>query len=182
MGNIFMESPHHIFSWEKLGNIKEGREDLGENVPVMVYRLMEYTMNHVLAEEFGKEQADRLFRKAGHLAGSQFAENVLDLHADFDSFTAELQTVLKELKIGILRIEEVEGGGQRIVLTVAQDLDCSGLTPSNEVVCYYDEGFISGILETYTKTAYEVREIDCWSNGARVCRFRCCAEGAENTP
>lgn len=176
MSNIFLEEPHHIFSWEKLGNIKEGREDLGENVPVIVYRLMEYTMNHVLAEEFGKEKADELFRKAGYLAGSQFAENMLNLNADFDSFVAELQSTLRELKIGILRMEEVAEGGGKIVLTVAQDLDCSGLVPSNEVVCCYDEGFIAGILETYTKTVYQVREIDCWSSGARVCRFRCCAE------
>lgn len=176
MKNIFFDEPHHIFSWEKLGNIKEGREDLGEEVPVIVYRLMEYTMNHVLAEEYGKERADELFRKAGHLAGVQFAKNMLHLDADFNAFTAELQMLLKQLKIGILRMEEVEKNGERIVLTVAQDLDCSGLEPSNEVVCNYDEGFLAGILETYKKTAYSVKEIDCWSSGARVCRFCCCVE------
>ena len=179
MSNIFMNEPHHIFSWEKLGNIKEGREDLGENVPVIVYRLMEYTMNHVLAAEYGKEQADVLFRKAGYLAGSQFALNMLNLEADFDTFTAQLQKLLRDLKIGVLRIEEVTGGGNRIILTVAQDLDCSGLEPSNEVVCNYDEGFLAGILETYTKTPYQVREIDCWSSGARVCRFRCSTQEQE---
>lgn len=176
MANIFLEEPHHIFSWEKLGNIKEGREDLGEEVPVIVYRLMEYSMNHVLAEELGKEQADELFRKAGFLAGTQFAKNMLHLEADFDSFVAELQKLLRELKIGILRMEEVDNGGDRIILTVAQDLDCSGLSPSNEVVCNYDEGFLAGILEAYRKVPYLVREIDCWSSGARVCRFRCCME------
>ena len=173
MANVFLETPHHIFSWDKLGNIKEGREDLGEDVPVIVYRLMEYTMNHVLAEEYGKEQADELFRKAGFLAGSQFAENMLDLEADFSTFIAELQSLLKVLKIGILRVEELENEGDRIVLTVAQDLDCSGLEPSNEVVCNYDEGFLAGILEAYRKIPYVVREVDCWSSGARVCRFRC---------
>ncbi|MDO5406728.1 MAG: 4-vinyl reductase [Eubacteriales bacterium] len=176
MANIFMQEPHHIFSWNKLGNIKEGREDLGEDVPVVVYRLMEYTMNHVLAAEYGKEQADELFRKAGYLAGSELAEHMLDLNADFDAFVAQLQKLLKDLKIGILRVEKLEDGGGKIILTVAQDLDCSGLEPSNEVVCNYDEGFIAGILEKYTKTEYLVREVDCWSSGARVCRFRCTAE------
>lgn len=173
MSNIFVTEPHHIFSWEKLGNIKEGREDLGESVPVIVYRLMEYTMNHVLAAEYGKEQADELFRKAGYLAGSEFAKNMLNLELEFDAFVAELQKLLRDLKIGILRIEEVENGGERIILTVAQDLDCSGLAPSNEVVCNYDEGFLAGILDVYTKHSYFVREIDCWSSGARVCRFQC---------
>lgn len=176
MANIFMSEPHHIFSWEKLGNIKEGREDLGEEVPVIVYRLLEYCMNHVLTAEYGQEQADELFRKAGFLAGSQFAENMLDFDVDFDTFTAELQRVLKELKIGILRMEEVSEKADNIILTVAQDLDCSGLAPSNEVVCNYDEGFLAGILEAYSKTPYKVREIDCWASGARVCRFQCSAQ------
>ena len=58
-----------------------------------------------------------------------------------------------------------------LVLTVGQDLDCSGLPITNETVCFYDEGFISGILETYTGRKYDVREVDCWANGDRVCRF-----------
>ena len=41
MGNIFMKGSHHVFTWDKLGDIKGGREDLGEEVPVLVYRLME---------------------------------------------------------------------------------------------------------------------------------------------
>lgn len=176
MSNIFMENSHHIFSWNKLGNIKEGREDLGEEVPVVVYRLMEYTMNHVLSQEFGQDRADDLFRKSGFLAGTEFAQNMMNLEVDFDAFVAELQKLMRDLKIGILRIEQVENAGEKIILTVAQDLDCSGLEPTNEVVCFYDEGFIAGILEAYTKKPYEVREIDCWSNGARVCRFRCCTE------
>lgn len=58
-----------------------------------------------------------------------------------------------------------------IVLTVGQDLDCSGLPITNENVCNYDEGFISGILEAYTGKRYDVREVDCWASGNRVCRF-----------
>ncbi|MGN0720516.1 MAG: hypothetical protein ACI4LZ_01005, partial [Anaerovoracaceae bacterium] len=72
MGNIFMKGSHHVFTWDKLGDIKGGREDLGEEVPVLVYRLMEYSMNNVLFDEFGEEKADELFRKAGHLAGSEY--------------------------------------------------------------------------------------------------------------
>lgn len=176
MANVFFNEPHHIFSWEKLGNIKEGREDLGEELPVIVYRLLEYSMNHVLAEEYGVEQANELFRKSGYLAGSELAKNVLDLKLPLEAFIAQLQKVLKDLKIGILRIEEIEENAEIIILTVAQDLDCSGLPPTDEVVCNYDEGFLAGVLEVYTKKSYLVREIDCWASGARVCRFRCTAQ------
>lgn len=176
MGNIFMEDTHHVFSWEKLGDIQEGRGDLGEDVPVLVYRLLEYAMNHVLAQEYGAEQANELFRKAGYLAGSELAKNVLDMTVDVDTFLAQLQKVLKDFRIGILRIESLDEVDGTIVLTVGQDLDCSGLPPTNEVVCNFDEGFLAGILESYTKKPYVVREIDCWASGDRVCRFRCVSE------
>lgn len=173
MANIFLNEPHHIFTWDKLGNIKEGRGDLGEDVPVAVYRLMEYCMNHVLSKAYGVEQANELFREAGYLAGSEFAKNMLDLTADFNSFVSQLQQTLKELKIGILRIESLDEVDGTIYLTVGQDLDCSGLPPTNEVVCNYDEGFIAGILDTYIHKPYIVREVDCWASGDRVCRFQC---------
>ena len=64
-----------------------------------------------------------------------------------------------------------EASGE-IILTVSEDLDCSGVPVTDEVVCNYDEGFIAGILDMYTGKKYKVREIDCWANGDRVCRFR----------
>lgn len=163
MSNIFMEDrSHHIFKWENLGNIKEGRGDLGEDMPVIIYRLLEYSINHILTEEYGVEQANELFRKAGFLAGTEFAKNMLDLTQELSGLFAQLQQVMKDLKIGILRVESVSEQDGTIFLTVAQDLDCSGLPPTNEVVCNYDEGFISGILEAYTNKPYFVREVDCW--------------------
>jgi predicted hydrocarbon binding protein len=54
---------------------------------------------------------------------------------------------------------------------VTEDLDCSGLPVTNETVCDCDEGFIAGILEIYTGSEFDVKEVDCWSKGDRVCRF-----------
>lgn len=173
MENIFQSTvPHNVFKWENLGNIKEGRGDLGEEMPVLVYRLMQFTMLDVLSRAYGVEQADKLWRDAGFLAGTEFAKNVLDLTVDLDTFIANLQQALEDLKIGILRMESFDTSTGNLVLTVGQDLDCSGLPMTNETVCVYDEGFISGILEAFTGTKYDVREIDCWANGDRVCRFQ----------
>ncbi|GHU26564.1 hypothetical protein FACS189488_14720 [Betaproteobacteria bacterium] len=174
MSNVFAKktTPHSSFVWDNLGDIKEGRGDLGEEMPVLVYRLMQYTMLDVLSKAHGEEVANEYFRQAGFLAGAEFARNVLDLKADFDTFVANLQTALKNLKIGILRMEAFNGDTGDIVLTVGQDLDCSGLPVTNETVCNYDEGFIAGILEAYTGKKYKVREVDCWANGDRVCRFQ----------
>ena len=170
--NVFMKGKKHDdFSWENLGDVKEGRGDLGEEMPVLVYRLMQYTMLDVLSKAHGSEQANEYFRDAGFLAGVEFAKHNLDLETELNAFVANLQKTLLELKIGILRMEAFDAETGDIVLTVGQDLDCSGLPVTNENVCYYDEGFISGILEAYTGKHYDVREVDCWANGDRVCRF-----------
>ena len=60
-------------------------------MPVVVYRLLEYTMNHILTEEFGAERANELFRKSGFLAGQEFAKNLLDLTLPLEQFAAQLQ-------------------------------------------------------------------------------------------
>ncbi|MCL2834523.1 MAG: 4-vinyl reductase [Treponema sp.] len=176
MENVFApKRDHGIFSWSDLENIREGRGSLGENMPVMVYRLMQYTMLDVLTKEFGREKANDYIRSAGHLAGTEFASHVLDLKVDFDTFVANLAKTLIDLKIGILRLETFDQNTGEIVLTVGEDLDCSGLPITNESVCDYDEGFIGGIVEKYTGKPYKVKEIDCWASGDRVCRFKCTA-------
>ena len=162
MDNIFLRGKKHAdFYWENLGDIGEGRGDLGEEMPVLVYRLMQYTMLDVLSKSHGLEQANEFFREAGFLAGTEFAKHALDLKADFNSFVARLQAALEELKIGILRMEAFIPDTGEIILTVGQDLDCSGLPITNENVCIYDEGFIAGILVAYTGKKYDVREVDC---------------------
>ena len=172
MANVFAAKNKHCeFSWDNLGNIKEGRGELGEEMPVLVYRLMQYTMLDVLSKAYGEDQANVYFRDAGFLAGSELARNTLDLTVDFDTFVAALQKTLLELKIGILRMESFDPETLSITLTVGEDLDCSGLPVTNENVCTYDEGFIAGILHAYTGKMFNVREVDCWANGDRVCRF-----------
>ena len=170
--NVFKDDSRKAFKWDSLGDIKHGRGDLGEEMPVIVYRLMQYTLLDVLSGELGLTKANAFFRAAGYRPGTEFAANVLDLKLDFDSFVSHLQGAMKLLKIGILRMEFFNPDDGEIILTVAEDLDCSGLPVTNENVCVYDEGFISGILEGYTGKKYDVRETDCWATGDRVCRFK----------
>jgi predicted hydrocarbon binding protein len=170
--NVFKrDATLHKFTWDNLGDIKEGRGDLGEDMPVLVYRLMQYTMLDILTKDFGADKANEYFRRAGYLAGTEFASNTLDLSVEFDQFLANLTESLENLKIGILRMEAFDPDTGNVVLTVGQDLDCSGLPVTNETVCNYDEGFIAGILNAYTGKNYDVKEVDCWANGDRVCRF-----------
>ena len=172
ISNVFLENKgHDFFDWESLGDIEGGRGDLGTDVPVLVYRLMQFTILDVLSKAYGLDIANKHFREAGFLAGSEYAKNTMDLKVDFNTFIADFQKSLQNLKIGILRVEALDIESGDAVLTVAQDLDCSGLPITHENVCSYDEGFIAGVLETFSGKHYDVREVDCWASGARVCRF-----------
>lgn len=166
------ESIPSEFTWAGLGDLNEGRTTLGNDMPVVVYRLFQYTLKDILGREFGEEYAANLFRAAGKLAGKEFAKNVLDLTGDFDFFVTNLQRTLNDMKIGILRIERADLEIFKFTLTVSEDLDCSGLPVTDQTVCDYDEGFLAGILEAYSGKPVEVQEVDCWASGDRVCRFQ----------
>jgi len=169
---IALSGAYVNFHWENLGDIKVGRPNLGTEVPVVVYRVFEYAMYDVLAHRLGTDLAKEIIRSAGYKAGKEFAQHVLNLDRDVDTFLADLTETLLTLKIGVLRVEKLNRQTGEIVLTIGEDLDCSGLPVTGEVVCHYDEGFLSGILEEYTHRKYDVREVDCWASGYKSCRFR----------
>ena len=169
-----MPSRSYEFSWDIIGDIEEGRPNLGEMVHITLYRLMQYTFRDVTEQKLGKEACDKLFYDAGYLAGKYFFDNYMK---DFkglplNEFAAKLQRVLKELGVGILRIEQADPENGQFVLTVSEDLDCSGLPDIGIEVCNYDEGFIAGIFEKYTGKNFTAKEVDCWCTGDRTCRFK----------
>jgi hypothetical protein len=159
------------FSWKILGDIKAGRPSLGPTARLEVYRLMQYTFRDILEQEFGTEKTNELFYKAGLLAGKEFYKNAIGTPADLNEFVRNLQQILVEMKIGILRIEKADPEKGSFVMTVSEDLDCSGLPETGFGVCTYDEGFIAGLMESFTGVPFDVREIDCWCTGDRTCRF-----------
>jgi predicted hydrocarbon binding protein len=112
-----------------------------------------------------------MLRLAGERAGEEFCRNMLDRQLDFNAFVAQLQDKLRALGVGILRIEKADTAQLEFMLTLAEDLDCSGLPVSGGAVCEYDEGFIAGIFGVYTGKPFIAHEIDCWATGDRTCRF-----------
>lgn len=160
-----------LFVWDMLGDLDVGRPNLGPSMPVAVYRLMQFTLRDLLIQEYGPAEADRLFYEAGRRAGSHFFANVLEPHSDLDAFFAELQRKLKDLEIGIFRVESRDEANGSFVVTVGEDLDCSGIPVCAEQICTYDEGFLAAIFEAQTGQHFRVKEVDCWGSGDRTCRF-----------
>ena len=159
------------FDWSHLGDIEWGRPNLGPQTMVAVYRLMQFTLRDAIISHTDVATANRIFYDAGQSAGRAVYEHLLHEATDFDSFIAELQETLRVLSVGILRIEESDLGKHRFVLTVAEDLDCSGLPITEESVCTFDEGFLAALFSAHFGKLFMARETDCWCTGDRVCRF-----------
>lgn len=161
----------YIFSWDLVGDLEKGRPNLGPNIRLEVYRLLQYTIRDVLEREYGSDKADHVLYEAGYLAGRSFYKQFFGYVTDFGVFIRDLQFRLRSLGIGVLRVEEADKDSSKLVITISEDADCSGLPESDEQVCTYDEGFIAGLLESFSGRRYKVREIDCWCTGDRTCRF-----------
>jgi hypothetical protein len=159
------------FSWKDLGDIAGGRPNLGQSVPVAMYRLLQFALREAIAADHGPEAARRALIAAGRTAGREFCRHLLDRNQPLGPFLAALQRILREWGIGILRVERSDLERREFVLTVAEDLDCSGLPVSGDTVCEFDEGFIAGIFQEYSGEEFSAREVDCWASGERVCRF-----------
>jgi predicted hydrocarbon binding protein len=168
---VAMSDRKYPFLWGLLGDLREGRPNLGPMARLEIYRLMQFTLRDVLEQHFGAVAADDLFREAGHLAGKEFYENVIGPQPDLGEFVKRVQDALKEMGIGLLRMEQADLKEWKFVLTVSEDLDCSGLPETGHGACVYDEGFLSGLLEAFSGRNFRVREIDCWCTGDRTCRF-----------
>jgi hypothetical protein len=132
---------------------------------------MQFTFRDVIEQHVGTEKTDRIFYEAGNLAGVEFYKKRLSHIKDFNEFIKNLQETFRDLGIGILRVEEADIEKGSFILTVSEDLDCSGLPEQGYQICTYDEGFISGLLESFTGSAFKVKEVDCWCTGDRTCRF-----------
>ena len=92
---MFKEEREELrFDWNMIGDIGEGRPNLGPLTEVAVYRLMQFTLRLVLIKEFDTDTADRIFYKAGELAGREFCKEMINKNNDLNGFIRETQELL----------------------------------------------------------------------------------------
>jgi predicted hydrocarbon binding protein len=158
------------FYWGLIGDLEIGRPNLGNETRVEIYRLMQFTFRDALEKRFGTDIADEVFYAAGRIAGKEFYEHFLKEAKDLSSFVKLTQTAMREYGIGVFRVEKADDDIKKLVVTVSEDLDCSGLPELDYEVCKYDEGMIAGIMESFTGNVYDVKVVAWWCTGDRTCR------------
>ena len=77
--NIFLEENKEISLSDYMNYDSNGRSNLGTEIPITVYRLMEYSLREELADRFGRQEQIQVFRNAGFRAGTFFADHYLNL-------------------------------------------------------------------------------------------------------
>ena len=147
------------------------RPVLGNVVTMEAYRLLRYSLGDILAEELGSEKASALLRLAGDRAGTAFFKAFCSKADSLASLARILEEQFAKHGMGLLRIERMREDEQFFSLVVSEDIDCSGLPERGETVCVYSEGFIQGVIRSFTGKPCKVQETECWGTGARLCRF-----------
>ena len=183
MDDIFINPTknHYNFAWGRLGDIKTGRGSLGEFMLVSCYRLMQFSLRDILEKNLGKEKAISYFIEAGRLAGEEFTMYNTLIEDPPEVFFEKLKNIFEELMIGYMTIDKYDPNTGDLQISIQNDLDCSGTTEEFGVSCSFDEGFLTGILETYSGEEYHFEEYECWGKGYNTCRFigriKCSAKG-----
>lgn len=159
------------FEWSQLGDIELGRPNLGNTTSVVIYRLMQFTLRDAIIKYANMETMEHIFYDAGYNSGKAIYENLIGPTDNLNDLVKKLTELLKKLNIGILRFEKIDTDNMEFILTVSEDLDCSGLPINQETVCTFDEGVISGVFDSFSGISFRAKEVDCWCTGDRTCRF-----------
>lgn len=171
MFDIFHSGEETSISRDTIGNIAEGRKHLGEEMPVMVYRLYEYTIKAELSHRYGEKAAKILFCNAGKSVGWAYASHFINQDLPFKEFFKTLKELLRVHKTGILKVETLDDRTEEKLLTRREDVDCSRRSFAGKTHCKYDKGFLSGIICAYKGKEYVVTKMDCWARGLDIYRF-----------
>lgn len=173
MSNIVNSEENDKFDWKFIGDINFGRPTLGEYTSVAIYRLMLYSIRNILIAKFGKEESEKIILEAGKAAGYAFFDNILSeyKHLNINDFLAQLERFLISFRVCILKLDKIDLNNSFFTLSVKEDIDCSGLQNFGETVCAFNEGFIAAIFSAYMGKNFIAKEIECWCNGDRVCKF-----------
>ena len=94
--NIFMEDQKPLSFEHYLQYDEKSRSNLGETLPVLVYRMLEYSLKLELVNRLGKEEQVEIFRSARRMAGEYFAKHFLNLNQPLDTFVSHLQSTLEQ--------------------------------------------------------------------------------------
>ena len=101
----------YAFSWDLLGDLELGRPNLGNKTRLEVYPPYAVLLSRRPRGALRHRGDRRALLRGGQAGGLEFAAHFLSRAGDLGDFVTELQTVLREMSIGILRVEKADASG-----------------------------------------------------------------------
>ncbi len=147
---------------ESLEGIDEARPTLGDEVKLSAVRHMLASMVVTLGRGSGST-----FYRAGFDIGIYKAER----HGvkGLEEALRYIHDSLKRTRLGLVEeAESREDGSIEIVMT--ESATAAGYSV-NEKLCYFQAGYMAGVLRAATGDRWQVREVECVAEGYDACRF-----------
>lgn len=159
------------FQWDMISDNDKKQFNSENRLNNSIYRLMKYNLRRVMIHRYGIMNADEIFFDAGRAAGKSFYSSLEGGEDTFDAFASRIQELFDNLDLGSFAIEKIDLERMRFTILMSKSPDCTVSGLSGENLCSYDEGFIEGLLSSYTGMDFRVKDVDCRNSGEGICRF-----------
>jgi uncharacterized protein len=131
------------------------RPTLGDTVPLTLFRILRIIgMRNLLGESAGPT-----LYMMGKSVGNMLAPKTM----------GEFESTIRELKIGIPRIEQATE--DRLTVNLHECITCAGFSYTGEMFCDMESGIIAGLLEKVFNKKARSTQTKSWSVGYDYCQF-----------
>lgn len=141
------------------------RPQLGEEVPLLVFRAFRVFTGIYLEEIVGDKGASTLIQKAGRELGKEVGSMLKD--EKLEAYLGKVVDFVKDAKIGLL--VPVELTQERLVVALDECITCSGMPDIGKRICHFEAGFVAGIVESHVKRRVRTYESKCNASGDHIC-------------
>jgi len=157
-------------------NIKEGysilesiskvkREKLGDEIPILIFRVFRHYSQIYAEDLLGKNGSSLLFLNAGRELGKEIGKVLYD--ENLENYITKVKEFTEKEKIGVLKV--VESGDDKLVFQLDECITCSGMDSIGQRICFFETGFVAGLVEQYLGKRVVAKETKCNANGEGTC-------------
>lgn len=143
------------------------RPELGDSVPVSVFRVFRQFSAHYGEEILGENGVRTVFTHAGRELGLDIGKQIYS--EDLDEYLSRVQKFVYDSNIGILSLVEQACVDDKMVLRLDECITCAGMPNIGKKICFFEVGLVAGIVETFVKKKVYAYETKCNANGDDCC-------------
>jgi len=136
-----------------------------------MFRILRTSMVSLISTRLGKEEANQSIYLSGKAVGGEIAKAFLEGITDLEEYVNKCAEILKNLKVGLLKVVSADTERGKFVIRVDECVSCSGTPVIGEPICHYEGGIIAGILKFFLGKEVEATEVKCWAMGDQTCEF-----------